>query len=104
MEYKNDLNDRRTEMTEKPCGCTDNCAKECNIYTNVKVPVECVPQANIGKIEVGCCGEPEVTCECTRDCGVRVVLSQSLFVKIPVCYDVKVRTGESHIECKECRM
>lgn len=104
MEYKNDLMDRRPEKPERPCGCKDGCEKECNVHTNVKLPVEFEPEANIGRVEVECCGDPEVCCECTHEGTVKVIITQNLFVKIPVCYEVKVKSSKSHVECRDCRM
>ena len=101
MEYKNDLIERRPDRPEKPCGC-DGCERETKVHTNVKFPVEFEPTAKVGEVEVECCGDPEVKCECTHDGTIRVVIAQNLFIKVPVCYDVKVRTGKSHVDCREC--
>ena len=102
MEYKNDLLDRRPEYPEKPCGCENGCERETKVHTNVKVPVEFEPNARIGEVEVECCGDPEVKCECTHEGTIRVVIEQNLFIKVPVCYDVKVKAGRSHVDCRDC--
>lgn len=97
MEYKNDVIGVKPE---NGCG-KDGCDKECKVYTNVRVPVEIEPDAKFGRIEAECCGDPEVNCECSHDGAMRVVISQNLFIKIPVSYSVKVRTGKSQTECQE---
>ena len=104
MEYKNDIPERRPEKPEEHCGCKDGCERECSVHTNVNVPVELEPEAKIGKVVVDCCGEPEVCCECTHEGTIRVIISQNLFVKIPICYEVKIKHGKSHAECRDCKM
>ena len=98
MEYKNDLLDLRPERPERPCGCEHGCERE------TKVPVEFEPTAKVGEVEVECCGDPEVKCECTHEGTIKVVIAQNLFIKVPVCYDVKVKTGKSHVDCRDCGM
>ncbi len=97
MEYKNDIMKR----PDDDYGCGKNgCDRECSIHTNVKLPVEFEPEANVGKIEIECCGDPEIKCECNGKGGIDAVIFQNVFVKIPICYDVKVKTGRSQTDCK----
>ena len=97
MDYKDET--ARVFPPEKPGGCMNGCRKECSVYANVDVPVEVEPRAEVGKIEAECCGDPAVTCECTHDGGVRLTLTQSLLIKIPVCYNVRVKAGKGRTEC-----
>ena len=92
MEYRNDM--------QKPEYC-DDCKKECTLYTGVSVPVELEPDAKVGRIEVECCGNPEIKIEGCCDCKERVVITQKFFVKIPICFEMKTEIGKSEIECKK---
>ena len=75
MEYKDDM----FKPEERPC--CDGCDKECELFTGVNVPVEIEPDAKVGKIDVECCGEPEIKIERCHDCKQKIVITQKFFVK-----------------------
>lgn len=95
MEYKDDM----FKPEERPC--CDGCDKECELFTGVNVPVEIEPDAKVGKIDVECCGEPEIKIERCHDCKQKIVITQKFFVKIPICFKIKTEVGKSEIDCKK---
>ncbi len=99
MEYKNDMY-KGFEKPEDDCD-KDGCVKECNLYTGVSVPVEIEPEANVGKIDVECCGDPVIKNECSYDKKHKIVITQKFMIKIPVCYQVKTYVGKCESNCKD---
>lgn len=80
--------------------CSDNCKKLAKHYIDINLPVEIKPDANVGKIEMECCGEPEVLCDnppSARTCHLMLV--QKVCIKIPITYTFKHEVSESMIDC-----
>lgn len=88
MEYKNELIPRNDDCR---CGC-DGCAGECDVYTDISIPLEIEPEAKIGEVKVECCGDPSVKMEPVKHGCYKIVITQKIIIKIPVCYEVKVKT------------
>ena len=83
MEYKNELVNHRHD-----CDCKNGCDKNCEVYAEVSVPVELMPEARVGDIDVTCCGDPTVETEC-GGAAYKIVITQQLLVKIPISFTVK---------------
>ena len=89
---------------EPKCIGNDNECKKTAVHClDVSVPIDLAPEAKIGKIEMECCGEPELVC---RECGDKKVCSfllvQKLCVKMPVKYSFESAVGPEKIQsCKK---
>lgn len=85
------------------CGCQrDDCKKTAYQYADVSVPVKLKSDAEIGDVEIECCGEPVIRCcsgECANSC--EVIITQKISIKIPVHYKVDACMGDSAISCGE---
>ncbi|MGI6270036.1 MAG: hypothetical protein ACOYKJ_05840 [Candidatus Howiella sp.] len=78
----------------------DGCVKVGYQYADICVPVEVKSNAEIGKIETECCGEPMVSCkQNAADCTCEIRIVQKVCIKIPVRYSIAARAGESTIDC-----
>lgn len=87
---------------QPPCDCSDSdgCEKVGYQYADICVPVEIKPDAEIGRIETECCGEPDISCKQNReDCTCEVRIVQKICIKIPIRYSVEACKGESTIHC-----
>lgn len=90
---------------ESKCGYKGSeCKKTANQCIDISVPVDIAPNAEVGMIDMECCGEPEVICcECGKKNVCRLVLVQKVCIKIPVCYSFTTNVGPETIECsKSC--
>lgn len=78
------------------------CKKTAKHYLDVTVPVSIKPDADVGEIEVECCGEPVVRCSDDKKPGkdtCRLYIVQKIAVKIPVIYKLCTDVGESMTDC-----
>ncbi len=98
--------DKRYEIyPDADCGFKkDECKKTAKQYIDINVPIDIAPDAEIGKIDMECCGEPELIC---RECGKRNVcrleLVQKVCIKIPVKYSFTSCVGADTVKCdKKC--
>lgn len=93
------------EMPKDSCDCThDGCMKTGYQYADISLPVELTPKAEIGSIEVECCGEPTVVCENNECSNVsRVVITQRISVSIPIYYKITACASDCQIECDDCK-
>lgn len=94
MEYRNEMCPGKDD---KSC---DTCCKECNFVTGISLPLEIEPVTRVGEIQVESCGDPEVKKICTEDCTHKIIITQSFFVKVPVCYKIKTTIGKCDSDCK----
>ncbi len=78
----------------------DECKKSVKHFIDISVPVDISPKARVGKIDMECCGDPEVICmECGKKNVCRLVLVQKVSIKIPVTYSFMSKVGEDTVEC-----
>ena len=81
--------------------CKKNeCSKLVYQYADISLPMELKPDVKVGKIEMECCGEPDITCKKTdpKD-KCEFVITQKICLKIPVCYKVETCVGKKSVCC-----
>jgi len=92
--YKEDYYDKGSR------GCKNTIKAPIGISTPVRVE----PSVMHGRVNVHC-GTPEIvrnsgkSRECNGGGGCEFVISQTICVEIPICYDVDTDIGASYIEC-----
>jgi len=69
----------------------------------ISTPVKIKPIVKVGRITEEC-GKPEI-CWCNEkgsDCkrACEFVIKQTIYVEIPICYDVETDVGESYVDCR----
>ena len=69
----------------------------------ISTPVKIEPIVKVGKITKECgkpviCWDTEKEPDFTRAC--EFVIKQTIYVEIPICYDVETDVGESYVDCK----
>lgn len=73
-------------------------------YAEVSLPVKLSPEAIVGSIKTECCGEPRIfvsqNCHGKNGSGCRLIITQSLCIKIPLEYKTTAEAGESTINCR----
>lgn len=80
--------------------CGKDCTKLAKHYMDIKLPVEIKPEANVEKIQMECCGEPEVVCDNPQSLNTcHLLLVQKVCIKIPIRYTFKHDIGESIVDC-----
>ena len=84
---------------DKDCKCKSITKKPVDISTPVKIE----PIVNVGKITTECskseiCWNTEKKPDCKRAC--EFVIKKTIYVEIPICYDVDVQVNPSYIDCK----
>ena len=93
--------DYKEEYDRKRCDCD----KKAEHFIDIALPIEICPDADLGKIETECCGEPCIECE-QEPCGssMSIIITQSVKIKIPVRFGVKTIEGNGYIKCcdKKC--
>jgi hypothetical protein len=94
------------DYTPEHDGCKkEDCNKKAEQYVDISLPIEVCPDADLGKIETECCGQPHVECE-QEPCGssLSIIITQSVKIKIPVRFGVKTIEGNGYIKCcnKKC--
>lgn len=82
-----------------------DCDKKVEQYVDISVPIEVCPDADLGKIETECCGEPKIECE-QEPCGssLSIIITQSVKIRVPVRFGIKTIGGNGYIKCldKKC--
>jgi len=69
----------------------------------ISTPIKIEPIVKVGRITKEC-GKPEIRwdtekkSDCNRAC--EFVIKQTIYVEIPICYDVETDIGESYVDCK----
>jgi len=69
----------------------------------INTPIKIDPIIKIGKITKECgkleiCWDTEKNPGCKRAC--EFIIKQTIYVEIPICYDVETDIGESYVDCK----
>ena len=82
-----------------------DCSKTLEQFVDISLPIEVCPEADLGKVETFCCGEPYIQCEhepCGGSCSI--IVTQSVKIKIPVKFGIKSIEGNGYIKCcdKHC--
>ncbi|MBQ1263542.1 MAG: hypothetical protein IIX89_04565, partial [Oscillospiraceae bacterium] len=85
--------DYKEEYDRKRCDCD----KKAEQFVDIALPIEICPDADLGKIETECCGEPCIECE-QEPCGssMSIIITQSVKIKIPVRFGVKTIEGNGY--------
>lgn len=69
----------------------------------ISTPIKIEPIAKIGRITKEC-GKPEIYWnteeKCNRNRACEFVIKQTIYVEIPLCYDVETEIGESYVDCR----
>ena len=71
---------------------------------DINTPVKLEPIVTVGRINTEC-AKPEISrqswkkSECNRTC--EFVIKQTIYVEIPICYDVDSDIGPSFIDCRD---
>lgn len=93
--------EQENKKPPRPKDCTfDECTREIIQSADVSLPVEIEPDATVGRIQAGCCGDPIVVCthdHCSDTC--KILITQRLSVKIPVTFSVMTCVDDPIIEC-----
>lgn len=84
------------------CDCehSENCSKIGFQYADISIPVELKSNTTLNKIEVECCGAPTVCCDenkCSKT--TKLVICQTVNLKLPLKYEIVATAGESTITC-----
>jgi len=85
---------------DKPsCECGDTVCKKTVVQkADVNIPVDIKPTAEVGIIKAECIGEPQITNDmCKESC--KIIITQTISVKIPIQYNVATKVGESEVIC-----
>lgn len=93
--------------SEKACGAKNDkneneSTRTVFQYANVSLPVQLLPNAEIGSMTAEISGDPSVECRPRKyGGGYEIYVTQKLNVTIPVTYRVSVCTGDCHISCRD---
>lgn len=86
------------------CECDDQgdgCSTVNYQYANISTPIEIRPNVRTGEITIECCEEPFIECcDCDRENGLDIVVTQKVCIKIPVKYQIEACVGEESITCE----
>ncbi len=78
----------------------NKCTKTSCQYADISLPVELKPTATVSDVEIECCGEPKVICECMDCCNTcTFTILQKICIKIPVTYSVTACVEDGTICC-----
>ena len=83
--------------------CDEKCEAVAHQRIEVDTPVKIEVVSRSKRVRVECCkpiicghSEPE----CHRKSSCEFVVKQFIDVRIPICYHVKTKVGESYVKCK----
>lgn len=87
---------------DKTCGdAQSECTRTVYQYADVSVPIQIMPNAQIGEITAEACGEPIIECRpCKYKAGVEITVTQRLSLNIPLTYRISACAGESLVSCR----
>lgn len=81
---------------ESSCGCVKTVIQ----YANISSEIDILPKIEIGEIETECLGGPDIKCvgsPCKKAC--KLILSQTVRIKIPIQYSAAACVDESSANC-----
>ena len=88
------------------CGCPENtrdrdhaCKSTVKKPIDIFTPVSIEPTVRAGRIKTHC-DRPRICwpTDCNRTCDF--IIKQTIYVEIPMHYNVETDIGDSHIDCK----
>lgn len=82
------------------CDMQEECKKLVKHYIDINIPVDVKPKADVGKVEIECCGEPTVVCaEGGKPDSCHFILVQKVCIRIPVRYTFDSKVGQEMVDC-----
>lgn len=84
------------------CGSTHGeCTRTVYQYANVSVPIQLMPNTEMGNMTAELCGEPVIECRPCKCGGFEVTVTQRLSLCIPITYRINACAGECSMCCRE---